>query len=216
VLLRWLARRSKGANRVVGLDINRYLLREAAVLAQKNGLEDAIEYQQGNVEAMPFPDACFDVTMSATVMEEVDADRMLAEMVRVTKSGGRVAVITRAVDIPWVANLPLRDELKAKVEATSGSVQERACADASLYRRFHKAGLKKVKMFPQLISFDNAIESKPILEYIISGRMSALSPEEEKEFQNAVAQARAEGSLFFALPHHCAVGTKPGRNGAFA
>jgi len=30
VLLRWLARRTEGANRIVGVDINRYLLREAA------------------------------------------------------------------------------------------------------------------------------------------------------------------------------------------
>ena len=81
---------------------------------------------------MPFPDDHFGVAMSTTVMEEVDANRMLAEMVRVTKPGGRVAVVVRATDLPWVVNLTLREELKTKVEASSGPIAERGCADASL------------------------------------------------------------------------------------
>jgi len=44
-----------------------------------------------------------DLTLSCTVLEEGDADRMLAEMIRVTKPGGRVAVIVRAIDDLLVA-----------------------------------------------------------------------------------------------------------------
>ena len=159
---------------------------------------------------MPFPDDHFDVTMSTTVMEEVDADRMLAEMVRVTKPGGRVAVVVRAVDIPWVANLTLREKLKAVSESSTGGVEEQGCADASLYRRFHKAGLTKVKMFPQLVTFGSAVAPRFILKYIITGHTSSISPEEMKEFRDAVAQAETEGTLFIAWSNHCAVGTKPG------
>jgi protein-L-isoaspartate O-methyltransferase len=108
VLDRWLARRTRGANRITGVDLSRYLLQEARTLARQEGMEGAIEFRDGNAESLPFSDNSFDVTMSVTVIEETDADRMLAEMVRVTKPRGRVAVIARAKDIPFLMNLPCR------------------------------------------------------------------------------------------------------------
>ncbi len=106
-LVRWLAHQTCGANRIVGIDINRYLLREATALARKEGAESAIEFREGNAEALPFVDNHFDVTMSCTVMEEGDAERMLAEFVRVTKPGGRVAVVVRSIDMPRWVNVPV-------------------------------------------------------------------------------------------------------------
>src|SRR6266705_7004504 len=90
VLDRWLARHTGGAHRITAVDIHRTLLREAAALAPKEGLAEHIEFREGNAEVLPFPDSSFDVTISATVMEIVYADRMLREMVRVTRTGGRV------------------------------------------------------------------------------------------------------------------------------
>ena len=84
VLARWLVRRTAGRNRITGVDINPYLLREAKALARQEGLEGAIEFRDGNAGALPFSDNSFEVAMSVTVIEETDADRMLAEMVRVT------------------------------------------------------------------------------------------------------------------------------------
>ena len=51
VVLRELARRTAGANPIVGVDINRYLLREAAALVQRAGLADRISFQEGSAEA---------------------------------------------------------------------------------------------------------------------------------------------------------------------
>ena len=53
-------------------------------------------------------------------MEEVDADRMLAELVRIAKPGGRVAVGVRAVDRGQWTNLPLPAPLKEKIEEPVG------------------------------------------------------------------------------------------------
>ena len=144
-----------------------------------------------------------------TVIEEVDAQQMLAEMVRVTRPGGRVAVIARAMDMPFRMNLPLPSELQAKVDAPGalGSVAVRGCADASLYRRFHQAGLTDVKMFPQLPAFD---ASDPyMLQFMQNGIVGKLTPEEARQWESARAQAAAEGTFFMTWPHHCAVGTKP-------
>jgi ubiquinone/menaquinone biosynthesis C-methylase UbiE len=209
VIDRWLVRHTAGQNRIVGVDINRYLLQEAMTLARNEGPEGEVEFREGSAEALPFPDSSFDVTMSMTVIEEVDAQRMLCEMVRVTKPGGRVAVIARAMDMPFVMNLPLQAELQAKVGAPGalGSVAERGCADASLYQRFHQAGLTQVKMFPQLAAFDDS--DGYMLQFMQNGLLSKLTEEEARQWQSARAEVEAEGTFFMTWPHHCAVGTKP-------
>jgi ubiquinone/menaquinone biosynthesis C-methylase UbiE len=210
VLDRWLAHDTRGHNHITGVDINGYLLREGTVLAQKEGLEGVIQFRAGNAEGLPFPDQHFDVSMSVTVMEEGDATKMLAEMVRVTKPGGRVAAIVRACDRPFLMNLPLRAALHSKVEEPSGwapAAGPRGCADASLYRRFHDVGLSQVKMFPHLATFDAS--ATVFLQFVQDLLVPTLSQEEAQEWQTARTQAEAEGTFFIAWPHHCAVGTKP-------
>ena len=207
VLDRWLARRTGGANRIVGVDINRYLLREATGLARKEGLEGMIEFREGNAESLPFPESSFDVTLACTVLEEGDADRMLAELVRVTKAGGRVAVMVWSMDMPWWVNLPLRAELKTKLETPgrmSPGLAERGCADAGLYRRLSQAGLVRVTMFPQLATYADKVRL-----FRAEQILATLSPEEANEWRESMAQADAEGTFFIAQPYHCAVGTKP-------
>ena len=206
---RWLAHRTGRTNRITGVDINSYLLREARAIARKEGLEEVIDFRTESAEALPFADSSFDVTMSVTVMEEVDADKMLAEMIRVTKPGGRVAVIVRALDMSWWINLPLRAELKAKLEspgAWAPGAEEQGCADASLYRRFHAAGLVALRMLPQLVPFDSS--NTLALNFFQAQILATLSPKEAIEWEAAVNETAAEGTLIIVQPFHCAVGTK--------
>ena len=205
VLDRWLARHTGGAHRITAVDIHRTLLREAAALATKEGLAEHIEFREGNAEVLPFGDNSFDVTMSATVMELLDAERMLREMVRVTRPGGRVGVVVRAIDMQSFVNVPVRTELKMKIAALpNGLAGARGCADGSLYQRFRNAGLQNVQMLPQLATYAGA------RAHAADERIeAALSPAELAEWHVAVAQAEAEGTFFIALPFHCAVGTVP-------
>lgn len=207
VLDRWLTRRTGGANRIVAMDVNRFLLQEAAALARQEGVEHLIEFREGSAEALPFPDNSFDVTMSSTVIQRVDADRMVAEMARVTKPGGRVAIVGHAHDMPQWINLPLRADLKARIEApgwhdTSSHAQ--GCDEASLYRRMHQVGLAHIKMFPQFAAFDGLSRLRQLQATI----MPTLGPADTQAWQAALAQAAAEGTFFIANPFHCAVGTK--------
>ena len=131
---------------------------------------------------------------------------MLAEMVRVTKPGGRVDVAVRAVDLPPIINLPLRPELKANVETPGGGgVDEKGCADFSLYRRFNSSGLSEVKMLLQVGSNYKG----PSLRLQEDNIITALTEEEAEEWRAAVAEGESEGTYFIARPFHCAVGTKP-------
>jgi SAM-dependent methyltransferase len=207
VLDRWLARYTTQGNRIIGVDVNRYLLREATALALEEDLADVITFQEGDAEALPFPDNHVDVALSFTVLEEGNADRMLAELVRVAKPGGRVAAMVRALDIPWVVNVPLRPEVKTKVEIPRGFVGTQGCADASLYRRLHHAGLTHVQMFPQLAAFDEP--QTPQAQFAHGAILGVLTAEETQEWHVVMARAVADGTYFIAQPFHCAVGTKP-------
>jgi len=205
VLSRWLAQHTGRANPIVAVDLNRYLLHEAETLATTEGVHDIITFREGNAEVLPFGDNSFDVTMSATVMELLDAERMLREMVRVTRPGGRVGVVVRAIDMQSFVNVPVRAELKMKIAALpNGLAGARGCADGSLYQRFRNAGLQDVQMLPQLATYAGA------RAHAADERIeAALSPAELAEWHTAVTQAEAEGTFFIALPFHCAVGTVP-------
>jgi ubiquinone/menaquinone biosynthesis C-methylase UbiE len=207
VLDRWLARYTSQANRIVAVDVNRYLLREAATLALRDGLADIISFQEGNAEALPFPDNHVDVALAFTVLEEGNAERMLAELVRVAKPRGRVAVVVRAIDIPLVVNVPLSPELKSKAQIPRGFVGAQGCADASLYRRFQQAQLTDVQMFPQFAAL--AESDTPQAQFAHGAILGALTAEETQEWHMGMAQAVANETYFIAQPFHCAVGTKP-------
>jgi ubiquinone/menaquinone biosynthesis C-methylase UbiE len=210
VVVREIARRTAGANRIIDVDINPYLLREAASLAKQAGLADQITFQEGHAEAIPLRENSVDVALSVTVMEKGDADRMLAELVRVTRPGGRVAAIVRATDMPSWMNLPISAAIRAKTDQpgmVSGGADIAGCANASLYRRFEAAGLTRLTCAPQFAVLGAAEVSKIA---IIKQRILAdLTGEEAAEWQSAVAQAEADGTFFIASPYHCAVGAKP-------
>jgi SAM-dependent methyltransferase len=210
-VVREIARRTAGANRIIDVDINPYLLREAASLAAQAGFADWISFEHGSAEAIPLADGSVDIALSFTVLEEGDADQMLAELVRVTRPGGRIAAIVRAADMPSWMNAPLSAAIRAKIDRpglVSGGMSPVGCADATLYRRFQTAGLNELACFPQFVSVHPA-ELSRITNFKLR-MLAALTETEREEWRSAVAQAEANGTFFIASSHHCAVGTKPG------
>src|ERR1700693_3258308 len=200
VIMRELARRTGGKNRLIGRDMNPYLLREARALARRAGLLNLIDFGEGRAEALPLPDGAVDVALSSTVFEEGEADLMLSEIVRVTRPGGRVGITVRAIDMPFWVNLPLDPALKAKVDAPGiigGGAAPGGVADMSLYRRLAALGLEGLKCFPQLVS---VVPGQPRLERYQQQILAALSPAEAATWQRAVAGAQA-GATLFIHPH---------------
>jgi SAM-dependent methyltransferase len=208
VVVREIARRTAGANRIIDIDVNPYLLREAEALAKQARVADRITFEHGRAEAIPLADNSADIALSFTVMEEGDADRMLAELVRVTRPGGRIAAIVRAIDMPSWVSPPLSGALRSKADQpSSGGADPAGCADTSLYRRFHAAGLTRVTYFPQFaILAPDEVSRITIIKQRI---LATLTADEAVEWQSAVAQAEADGTFFIAAPYHCAVGIKP-------
>jgi ubiquinone/menaquinone biosynthesis C-methylase UbiE len=207
---RWLAHQTNGQNPICGIDINDYLLHEAQTLAQSDGVDHVVHFAPGNAESIPFRADHFDVVISTTVLEEVDADQALAELVRVTKPGGRIGVMVRALDLPRTINAPLRPELKSKVEAITETQSDegKACASTTLYRRFRHPYLTHIRGWPQPAVFDHP---HGYIEKVLQNMVLAqVSREEAEEYRHGVAQAIAEGTFFVTWPHHCVVGVKMG------
>ncbi len=210
VIMRELARRTAGANRLIGRDMSPYLLREARELARRAGFLDHIDFGEGRAEALPLPDGAVDVALSSTVFEEGEADLMLSEIVRVTRPGGRVGITVRAIDMPFWVNLPLDPALKAKVDAPGiigGGAAPNGVADMSLYRRLAALGLKGLKCFPQMVA---VVPGSERIERYQQQILAALTPAETATWHKAVAAAKADGTFFIAQSYHCVVGAKPG------
>ena len=172
------------------------------------GVTDHITFREDNAEALALPDNSIDVSLSFTVMEEVDADRMLHEMVRVTKPGGRVGVVVRAADMQLWTNLALRPDLLAKIKsAPGGGAADHGCADASLYQRFRAAGLNDLKMGPQLATHkpEHGVE---FLRSFSARILQGLIGAEAEECRALLARAIGDGTFLWADPYHSAVGTK--------
>ena len=79
-----------GAN-VVGVDIAPNLLEQARARASEESLE--ITFQEGDVEALGYPDGVFDLVLSMFgAMFAPRPERAAAEMLRVCRRGGKVAM----------------------------------------------------------------------------------------------------------------------------
>jgi hypothetical protein len=70
IVLRELARRTAGANRILGVDINRVMLREAAAPAKREGFANYIVFEEGSATDLPLAANSVDVALSFTIMEE--------------------------------------------------------------------------------------------------------------------------------------------------
>ena len=204
---RLLARRPGAAHRITAVDTNPFLLREAEALAAAEGLAGAIRFLEADAQTLPFDDNAFECAYAVTVLEECDADRAIAEMMRVVRPGGRVGIIVRAIDMPQWWNLPAPEAMRSKIDVPPSSVGPHGVADASLYRRMRQAGLRDLVCFPSLVTLDRP--SGPIWRYREDHVLSLLTAEETQTWRALCDAAGDDGLLFMAHPMHCAVGTKP-------
>jgi SAM-dependent methyltransferase len=193
--------------RIDAVDVNGYLLAEARTLAAAEGLGPRIRFATGSAEALPFPDATFDCVLSVTVLEECDADRAIAEMVRVARPGARVGIVVRAIDVGQWWSMAVPPDLRSRAETPPQSVAPGGIADKSLYSRMRRAGLTRLVPFPAMITLDRP--GSTIWRYREDHVLSQLDGPETARWQAAAAEAAATGCHFQAHVLHCAVGVKP-------
>jgi len=87
-------RAAKGKLSIVGADFCHEMLVRAKSKSEKAGLEKRIDFIEADAQELPFPADMFQITCVSFGLRNIqDTERGLSEMVRVTKPGGRVAVL---------------------------------------------------------------------------------------------------------------------------
>jgi demethylmenaquinone methyltransferase/2-methoxy-6-polyprenyl-1,4-benzoquinol methylase len=93
---------ARGTVSVVGADFCHPMLVRATEKTAKRQAAGRVRYVEADAQQLPFPDDTFQITCVAFGLRNVtDTDRGLAEMVRVTRPGGRVAILEFSKPRHW-------------------------------------------------------------------------------------------------------------------
>jgi SAM-dependent methyltransferase len=135
------ARRVGPQGKAYGLDMTDDMLELARENKRKAGVENA-EFLKGEIENIPLPDASVDVIISNCVINlAADKDRVMAEVFRVLRPGGRLAIS----DIVVRGAVP--EDIQRSVELWMGCLA--GALEESDYRaRLIKADFEAVEIEP--------------------------------------------------------------------
>jgi arsenite methyltransferase len=106
------AKRVGPTGRAIGLDVLEEMVERGRVHAAAAGVDGWTEFVRGEMEAIPLPDSSVDVVISNGVINlSPRKSRVLAEIRRVLKPGGRLCI----------ADLTVEDELPPEVMANEAA-----------------------------------------------------------------------------------------------
>lgn len=126
---------------VVGVDFLPDMVERATAAAAESGLTN-LRFVEGEIEALPLPDASVDVVISNGVPNLSPRKvRVLAEAFRVLRPGGRLAI----VDLILEHDLPA--EIQTHPVAWAGCLSG-ALSEIALYKGLRRAGFRGVSITP--------------------------------------------------------------------
>lgn len=214
VVSRALAERVGRRGRVEGIDPSRVFIRRARGRARAAGLASRLAFRVGDGASLQYqyPDGSFDAALAVTVLLHVPrSERVLGEMVRVVRPGGRVAVLDQDF-----GTLVLDHEDRALTRRILDTHTDRYYADGwsgrSLLRRLRAAGLARVRLRPFVVvetAYD--LYTRSMLERRVEAclRWRLISRSEGRRWLGALEVRAREGSFFFSLNYYAAVGVRP-------
>ena len=194
---------------VSGIDISDKFIAEARRRASVAGL--TIDFAEGDAERLAFPDDAFDITRAERVLVYLsDPAAALAEMIRVTRPGGRIAIIEPDFDTNTI-NVDNR-EIARKVlahECDTGVVNGWLVRDLSA--KLADEGLAEVELGTRMVVYDPDLAA----EYFTNvGRTAAMSRAidggELAYWEDTIADLHRKGRLFAAIGYYLFTARLPG------
>lgn len=121
---------------ITGIDIDQHMIQTASELARKENMQNQVTFEQGDSQNLPFDDNTFDAVINeCAVGIPDDSQKVLNEMVRVTKPGGYVVFH----EPTWKTKLSdeKKEEFSERYGTTPLELQE-------WITMFEKAGVKDI------------------------------------------------------------------------
>ena len=193
--------RSRGAARVVGLDLS-----EAELAAARARCGDEIELVEGRAESLPFADQSFDcVTSHLALMLMTPIEAVLDELLRVLRPGGRLIAVISA----RAARQREEDALSwfMRVSRSLASVpapvlgDERVSRIESLRELLHRFEIEQLEAL--VLDLSGSVDE--VWELLSSlYRYGSIAPEQQGELEarfraEADRMRRADGSVACAM-----------------
>jgi demethylmenaquinone methyltransferase/2-methoxy-6-polyprenyl-1,4-benzoquinol methylase len=138
--------------RVTVCDINAEMLAVGRERAEQRGYDQAVTFEQGNAEELPYPDRSFDcVTIAFGIRNVPRIERALSEAFRVLRIGGRFLCLEfSAVDMPGLDRL---------YELYSFQVIPRVGQAVTGDREAYQYLVESIRKFPKPKAFAGMIEA---------------------------------------------------------
>lgn len=195
-----LAGRVGAAGKVVGVDHDREMVARAGSAAEAAGVQGRVFHLCADASRLPLASDSFDASRSERLFQHLPRPELaLAEVVRVTKSGGRVVVLD-ADHGTWSVDTPERDIERRIARFKADHFGHNGYAGRQLYGLFCRAGLQDVTC--EIISgyFTNyeLVRFMFMLDEVEPAAMKAgVISEEELARWRASLESAARGGVFF-------------------
>lgn len=198
---------------VVGVDADLTMLAEADRRSAAAGVHNRVIHVHADATCLPFQAETFDACRSERLLQYVcEPERVLAEMVRVTKADGWVV----ALDMDWGTlsiDSPEADIERRLARVCGEGIVANGYAGRTLYRLFREQQLHDIRVIPlalaltdcelarQLGKFDD-VEAEAL-------RTGAISLGELALWLNGLLEAEATGTFFASVTLMLVSGRKP-------
>lgn len=200
-----LARLVGSSGNVIGLDASRNLLAEASRRAQGSRLP--IEYREGDIHQLPFPDNYFDVARAERLfLYLTDPRQALAELVRVTKSDGSVYVIEPDFETQTI-NLSDRGLVRKVLQFDCDHETRNGWIGRELPQLFKACGLVDTDVETGVVIYEPRSFSPYFLETAHSAfQNGVITADELQVWQDDIHSLLNRAELFCTISYFAVVG----------
>lgn len=195
---------------VVGLDMSQIMIDEAKRRIRDPSLP--LRFVQGDIQHLPFETATFDRCYADRIFIHLsDPVRALAELVRVTRPGGRILIAegdheSQVLDSPY-------PEVTRRFFRFRNDGMRQPDIGHRLYALFQDAGLLDVQVEPLARLTTDYEMIRPVAHYIEGMRAAqeygVVTSEEAEQWILALEEAIRTGRFFHAIMWFLTTGCKP-------